>query len=99
MARRLDLAVAYALSTKRRERRPMQCIYCQRERNMPCMNSRDMTDFAISGDDTCMEALEANKWGESGEQYVRLNREISDRLDARDETALRQAGKLLDKNG
>lgn len=50
------------------------CRYCGRERNFPCMNSRDLTDFAIDGDETCFENLAKIGWGESGERYVRLNK-------------------------
>lgn len=53
----------------------MKCRYCDRDMPIPCMNSRDMTDFAIGGEDVCLAALEKNGWGESGERYVRLNRE------------------------
>lgn len=38
------------------------------------MNSRDMTDFAIDGDETCFDNLAQIGWGESGESYVRLNK-------------------------
>lgn len=51
-----------------------ECRYCKRERNWPCHNTRDMTDFAIDGDETCFENLAAIGWGESGERYVRLNK-------------------------
>lgn len=53
----------------------MKCHYCGRERMLPCQNTRDMTDFAITGEDTCLDALGKIGWGESGEQYVKLNRE------------------------
>lgn len=43
----------------------------------PCMNSRDMTDRAINGKDVCFAALERNGWGESGERYIRLNRDAA----------------------
>lgn len=56
----------------------MKCRYCDRESVFPCVNSRDLTDFAISGEDTCMAALEKQGWGESGERYVRLSREAFD---------------------
>jgi GNAT superfamily N-acetyltransferase len=39
-----------------------------------CINTRDMTQKAIEGDDRCLEALAKSGWGESGENYVRLNR-------------------------
>ncbi len=52
------------------------CRWCKREGNWPriCMDSRDMTDKAIDGDETCFEELARIGWGESGERYVRLNK-------------------------
>lgn len=52
------------------------CRWCGREGDWPniCMNSRDMTDSAISGDETCFKKLAEIGWGEAGESYVRLNR-------------------------
>jgi DNA primase large subunit len=61
----------------------MICEYCYRDRNpFPCMNTRDMTDAAIGGSDACMAALEKCGWGESGERYVRLNRQKERSKDA-----------------
>lgn len=54
------------------------CRYCGKADWPYCMNSRDMTDYAIEGNDTCFFALERQGWGESGERYVRLNREIAE---------------------
>jgi hypothetical protein len=51
------------------------CHYCGREEWPYCMNSRDMEDAAIGGDNQCFTALEQQGWGEAGERYVRLNRE------------------------
>lgn len=50
------------------------CHYCGQERDWPCHNTRDMTDAAINGDETCFETLARLGWGESGEQYVRANK-------------------------
>ena len=52
------------------------CHYCGKPGYWPvvCMNTRDMTDKAIAGDEICFEALAKSGWGESGERYVRLNR-------------------------
>jgi hypothetical protein len=54
------------------------CRYCGKAEWPYCMNSRDMTDFAIEGNDRCFIALEKQGWGESGERYVRLNREAAE---------------------
>lgn len=62
----------------------MKCRYCHQDSDFPCVNTRDMTDFAISGNDKCMSALEQAGWGDMGKRYVVLNRKISDLLDARD---------------
>lgn len=53
------------------------CRYCGKSEWPYCMNSRDMTDFAIEGNDACFAALEKQGWGENGERYVRLNREAA----------------------
>lgn len=52
------------------------CRYCGKVGDWPriCFNSRDMTDRAIDGDETCFEKLAEIGWGESGERYVRLNK-------------------------
>lgn len=53
-----------------------KCRWCDRDGLWPyiCMNTRDMTDRAIDGNETCFEALAKQGWGESGERYVRLNK-------------------------
>lgn len=51
------------------------CRYCGRQSGYPCRNTRDMEDFAISGDDVCYGALIDLGGGEKGLRYVRLNRE------------------------
>lgn len=53
-----------------------RCRWCGKEGDWPtiCMNTRDMTDRAIEGDETCFESLAKMGWGESGERYVRLNK-------------------------
>jgi len=56
----------------------MKCRYCDRDRDCPCINTRDMTDAAISGEDVCFAALEKCGWGESRERYVLLNRAPGD---------------------
>lgn len=53
---------------------PFTCRWCGRSGNGICRNSRDMTDQAIEGDETCFEQLAAIGWGESGEEYVRANK-------------------------
>jgi hypothetical protein len=50
------------------------CYFCKRGRLFPCHSTREMTDAAIDGDEMCFENLAAVGWGESGEQYVRLNK-------------------------
>lgn len=50
------------------------CRWCGRADNWHCRNTRDMTDMAIDGDETCFEELAKIGWGESGERYVRLNK-------------------------
>jgi hypothetical protein len=50
------------------------CRYCERQRAWPCMNTRDMEDFAIDGDPICYATLEAHGGGEKGMRYVTLNR-------------------------
>lgn len=52
------------------------CRWCGKEGDWPmiCMNTRDMSDRAIDGDETCFENLAKIGWGESGERYVRLNK-------------------------
>lgn len=52
-----------------------QCHFCGRQRGHPCMNTLDMEDCAIDGDDFCYAALEAAGGGEKGMRYVTLNRE------------------------
>lgn len=53
------------------------CIFCGKTEWPYCMNSRDMEEFAIAGNDRCFTALEHHGWGEVGERYVRLNRQGS----------------------
>jgi hypothetical protein len=54
-----------------------RCRWCEREQDFHCMNSRDMEDFAIGGDDTCYQALINIGGGEKGLRYVALNRRDS----------------------
>lgn len=51
------------------------CRYCGRTEWPYCMNSRDMEDFAIDGEQRCYEALERQGGGEKGMRYVTLNRD------------------------
>lgn len=56
----------------------VKCEYCERERNYNCMNTRDMEDFAISGDRECFYQLvkldvTSGCGGEKGIRYVVLN--------------------------
>jgi hypothetical protein len=39
------------------------------------MNSRDLEEFAIDGDDVCFAQLEKIGWGEKGREYIIQNRE------------------------
>lgn len=50
------------------------CHYCGRDCEFPCRNTRDLTDLAIDGDETCFERLAELGWGEQGERYVRANK-------------------------
>lgn len=52
-----------------------KCTYCGRDRDYPCRNTRDMTDFAIEGDDACYQEITLKGGGESGMRYIDLNRE------------------------
>ncbi len=52
-----------------------ECKYCGRFRAYPCMNTRDMEDFAEDGDDGCFYQLAKEGGGEKGLQYVINNRE------------------------
>ena len=54
----------------------VKCEYCQRERNYPCRNTRDMEDFAEGGDDYCLRQLAKKGGGEKGLRYVILNRKL-----------------------
>lgn len=53
-----------------------KCRWCERNGFWPaiCLNSRDMEDRAIDGDETCFESLAKVGWGEKGERYIRLNK-------------------------
>ncbi len=51
----------------------VKCEYCNRERGYPCMNTRDMEDFAIDGDRECFFQLATGGGGEKGLRYVVLN--------------------------
>lgn len=53
----------------------VSCRYCGRTEWPYCMNSRDMEDFAIDGEQRCYDALERSGGGEKGMRYVTLNRE------------------------
>lgn len=53
----------------------MKCIYCKRDRNSPCHNTRDITDFAIDGDEVCYEQIKLKNGGEDGMRYIDLNKE------------------------
>ena len=49
------------------------CVYCGRNqeiRSIPCYNTRDMEDFAISGDRECFYQLAKIGGGEKGLRYV-----------------------------
>ena len=51
------------------------CEYCQRNSSNPCRNTRDMEDFAESGDNECFYQLAKVGGGEKGLRYVIANRE------------------------
>lgn len=53
-----------------------RCRWCDRERRWPliCLNTRDMTERAIDGEDACHTALEKLGGGEAGMRHVDLNR-------------------------
>ena len=55
----------------------IDCQYCKRPRDYPCMNTRDMEDFAIDGDDQCLCELAKVGGGEKGLRYVILNRDFT----------------------
>ena len=55
---------------------PPQCRWCGKTDWPYCMNTRDMEEMAIQGSDRCFAALETIGWGEAGERYVRLNRDL-----------------------
>ncbi len=50
------------------------CKYCNRERGHTCRNTRDMKDFAVDGNEDCLEQLALAGGGEKGLRYVILNR-------------------------
>lgn len=56
----------------------MSCRWCGRAEEPFCRNTRDMTDMAISGDDTCYAEIEKLGGGEQGMRYIQLNRESFD---------------------
>ena len=58
----------------------MKCEYCKRDRRLPCHNTRDMEDFAIDGEEDCLEQLAKLDGGEKGLKYVILNRARKQRL-------------------
>lgn len=53
----------------------VKCRWCEKDLEFPCMNTRDMTDAAIYGNDDCYAALGRAGWGEQGQRYVDLNRQ------------------------
>ena len=51
-----------------------KCRFCGEERSFKCMNTRDMEDRAVSGENKCFGALASMGWAEQGERYILLNR-------------------------
>lgn len=51
----------------------VECKYCKKVTQSPCMNTRDMEDSSLEGDATCLRSLEMLGWGEKGERYIRAN--------------------------
>ncbi len=53
-----------------------QCSFCGRTRfvGAVCHNTRDMTDFAIEGDEDCLKQIALCDGGEAGLRYIILNR-------------------------
>jgi hypothetical protein len=74
-----------------KENEASQCPDCGRYGDAICFNTRDMTDRAIDGDEVCFEALAKAGWGESGERYVRMNKQRVAQL--RDEGGWDQVGR------
>ena len=44
----------------------MECVYCGRESEHPCMNTRDMEQYAIDGNTRCFDTLDKLGGGERG---------------------------------
>ena len=51
----------------------MICAYCKKDTVLPCKNTRDMEDAAISGDLDCLEVIVRDEIGEKGSRYCVLN--------------------------
>ena len=55
----------------------MACKFCGRPISGECMNTRDMEDCAISGDDTCFNQLALAGGGEYGLASIIAKREAA----------------------